>query len=466
LLAFAFVLTTWQVMLVIWGATLDGGRGGLTEAIIIRLPSMLFLCFIAFGLSLKSSIEQAALYGAARQALGEGAAETDGPPYRQDVEARPRGLWLSFKTYAPTCALLLLMGAVHFQKFPLMSAAISGREIHTVKALQATGVPLPFWLPADSPTSIRRWLYRADLYQRHIFQPYGPTLIQSQAMTKFLLEKGVDINTRLVLNRIWTPPGISEVAMTPLHLALTEGKVEIARMLIAHGADVHARDSIGRSPLTVAITYCPSAIELLLASGVDINEQTRFGPPLLAAARYQWLYRGSRRMRERENAVKILLEKGADPNTRDSDGRNALMVMSMEHRPGSMRISPPLRPVDSKVRRPIIEYSLSRNAVEVESNNALLLIGETLLQAGCDINAADINGRTPLMYAVRYQWPAAVRLLLERDANVDVRDKGGMTAMDLAKQFAGQEIIKLLHPAGVLPGAPKKPGARPVKPAE
>src|SRR5215468_3521254 len=30
LLAFALVLTAWQVMLVIWGVTVDGGRGGLT----------------------------------------------------------------------------------------------------------------------------------------------------------------------------------------------------------------------------------------------------------------------------------------------------------------------------------------------------------------------------------------------------------------------------------------------------
>src|SRR5262249_36770362 len=96
LLAFALVLTAWQGMLAIWGITLDGGRSGLTEVIIIRFPSALAFCFIAFSLSLKSSIEQAALYGAARQALGEGVAETDGPPYRQDAEARTRGLWLSF----------------------------------------------------------------------------------------------------------------------------------------------------------------------------------------------------------------------------------------------------------------------------------------------------------------------------------------------------------------------------------
>jgi serine/threonine protein kinase/ankyrin repeat protein len=472
LLAFALVLTAWQVTLVSWGVTLDGGRRGLMEAIIIWLPLMLAHCFIAFSLSLKSSIEQAVLYGAARQALGEGVAETDGPPYRQDVEARPRGLWLSFKTYAPTCALLLLMGAVQFQKFRSMSAAISSREIHSVKALQATGVPLPFWLPTDRPTSIRRWLNRADLYQRHIFQPYGPSIIQSQAMTKFLIEKGFDVNTRLVFNAYWALPGVGgSVTMTPLHVALTEGRLETARLLIAYGADVHARDSFGRTPLTVAITHCPPAIESLLASDVDINEQTRFGPPLLVAARYQWLYPRWQRMEERENAVKFLLEKGADPNTRDKDDRNALMVMSMENRPTPnfryvgkprRRIPPPPQRRVSVGREEVLLGStggwIDVN-VNVDPDKGLQLIGENLLQAGCDVNAADSNGRTPLMYAARYSRLTAVRLLLEAGANVNARDKDGMTALDMAKQFANREIIELLQRAGALPGAPKKPGA-------
>jgi len=473
LLAFALVLTVWQVMVVIWGVTLDGGRRGLTEVIIIWLPSALAHCFIAFGLSLKSSIEQAVLYGAARQALGEGVAETDGPPYRQDVEARPRGLWLSFRIYVPTCALLLLMGAVQFQKFPLMSAAINSRKIHTVKALQATGVPLPFWsLEGSPPTGFRRRLRRAMLpFGRHRFQPYGPDIIQSYAMTKFLLEKGVNINTRFVFS--CTPPGVGDVVVTPLHAALTEGHVRTAQLMIAHGADVYARDSIGRTPLTVAITYRPSAIELLLGSGVDINEQTRFGPPLLTAARYQWLYPhgGWVRMQKHENPVKFLLEKGADPNTLDKDGRNALMVMSMEDRPTGefgyagrprRRIPPPPRRVVSVSRGKVLLESTGGSIdinVDVEPDRALQLIGENLLQAGCDVNAADNNGRTPLMYAARYSRLTAVRLLLEAGANVNARDKGGMTALDLANQFANREIISLLQRAGALPGAPKKQGA-------
>jgi ankyrin repeat protein len=337
---------------------------------------------------------------------------------------------------------------LQFLKFPLMSMVINGREIYTVKALQAAGVPLPFWsLPGTPPTGIGRWMRRALVpFGQHSFQPYGPSIIQSRAMTQFLLEKGVDVNIRLVLHGGWAPPGIGDVSMTPLHVALTDRWPETARLLIAHGADVYARDSIGRSPLTVAITYCPSAIELLLASGVDINEQTRFGPPLLAAARYQWLYPRVRHVQERENAVKILLEKGADPNTRDSAGRNALMVMSMEHRPGDpgeqFALVRRVSSVESAAK--IIMNGNVIIDVDVEPNKALQLIGEALLQAGSDIDAADSNGRTPLMYAVRYQRPTAVRLLLEHGANKKLKDKSGLTALDLAKQFGSKEIINYL----------------------
>jgi ankyrin repeat protein len=86
--------------------------------------------------------------------------------------------------------------------------------------------------------------------------------------------------------------------------------------------------------------------------------------------------------------------------------------------------------------------------MEVEPNSALQLIGEALTQAGCDVNAVDSNGRTPLMYAARYNQPTAVRLLLERGADIKARDKDGKTALGLAKQFNNQEVIKALNSAG------------------
>jgi len=241
-------------------------------------------------------------------------------------------------------------------------------------------------------------------------------------MTKYLLDKGAKVNAPVTIGAAWTPPGIGDVVSTPLMAALRVYSIDSARLLIERGADVHAQDSVGRTPMTIAITYNPHEIRLLLASGVEINEQTRFGTPLLTAARHQWFYPEpaggwvsgvffmSDHIKEEHNAVRILLEKGADPNTRDSEGRNALMVMSLEKR--------------------------SENAVEV--------IAETLINAGCDINVADNDGRTPLIYAVIYQQLAAVKMLLKRGANINAKDHNGESALDWANKIGNEETIRLL----------------------
>jgi len=47
-------------------------------------------------------------------------------------------------------------------------------------------------------------------------------------------------------------------------------------------------------------------------------------------------------------------------------------------------------------------------------DRAVRLIGETLLNAGCDINAADNKGRAPLIYAVAFGRSAVIELFLKR----------------------------------------------------
>ena len=136
------------------------------------------------------------------------------------------------------------------------------------------------------------------------------------------------------------------------------------------------------------------------------------------------------------------------------------MVMSMEHRSdgdnfgiGPRRMRPPPPPKPGLVGRRQVTRGAPGGLLDLEvavlPDKALQLIGEALLQAGCDIYAADSNGRTPLMYAARYQRPTAVRLLLEHGANAKAKDKNGMTALDLARQSGNEKIIRLLEQGGV-----------------
>jgi serine/threonine protein kinase/ankyrin repeat protein len=404
LLAFVLNIAAWQLILIHVGFLVDGGierrSDNLSLALLVSTPTTLVVFLSVFILSLKSSIEQSALYRAARQALGD--IPTDVSFVHRDLETKAIFQTSYWKTYVPTCALILLVTGL--QVFRIDTGGLMhSRRVYGVKALNASGVPIPFWsLSKANPSVI--------------------SVIQSPRMTKYLLDKGANVNAPVTIGAERTPPGIGDVVSTPLMAALRVGSIDSARMLIERGADVHAQDSVGRTPMTIAVTYNQPAISLLLASGVDINEQTRFGTPLLTAARYQWFYPEqesgwgpgvffiSVHIKEEHNAVRILLEKGADPNIRDSEGRNALMVMSLEKR--------------------------SENAVE--------LIAETLLNAGCDINAADNKGRSPLMYAAIFERPGVVKLLLKRGANINAKDHDGLSALDLAKKSGNEEINRLL----------------------
>jgi ankyrin repeat protein len=394
------------------------------------------------------------LYGAARKALGEIPLEQSPLLSPQDPEPGRFTWWASWKTYAPTCALIVLILGFHFFKLAafIKSSAWHG-NIYSIKALQVSGVPARI-----------TYLLRSNGWMRQFSR--------HPAMLQYLIEEGADVNVPTwdapYLTRYGSsgpPHAIDQagVIWNPLMATLVAGSVEAARLLIEHGANVHAQDSFGRTPMTIAIFDCPQAIELLLATGVDINEQTRFGTPLLTAARYQWPWPESNPqyswiriynnhylalhpddrvpveridevlLVEQRNAVRILIEKGADPNTRDSEGRNALMLMSMESRRDK---DIELTIEDRDTIEPKLLYRRLDRAVE--------LIGETLLNAGCDVNAVDNKGRTPLMYAAIFERPSIVNLLLKRGANINAKDQNGESALDWARKSGNEEIIKLL----------------------
>ena len=59
-----------------------------------------------------------------------------------------------------------------------------------------------------------------------------------------------------------------------------------------------------------------------------------------------------------------------------------------------------------------------------------------LLANGAPLDAADNRGRTALMIAAELGDAGVVDLLMERGADRTLRDKGGKSALDLAKNDA------------------------------
>jgi hypothetical protein len=108
---------------------------------------------------------------------------------------------------------------------------------------------------------------------------------------------------------------------TPLHIAAAAHAPALVRRLLAHGADVHARNRHGAAPIHYAADGAPGTprwngeaqaetIACLLAAGADPNDADPRGvTPLHRAVRTR-----------SAAAVRALLAAGADPGRRNRNG--------------------------------------------------------------------------------------------------------------------------------------------------
>ena len=72
-----------------------------------------------------------------------------------------------------------------------------------------------------------------------------------------------------------------------------------------------------------------------------------------------------------------------------------------------------------------------------------------LRNAGCDVNAADSDGRTALMLAMDNPSQDVVRALIKAGASVTAKDKKGRSVLDFAKKSKfSSAYVPLLTGAG------------------
>jgi ankyrin repeat protein len=130
------------------------------------------------------------------------------------------------------------------------------------------------------------------------------------------------------------PVGIIEITAAPAQsnqlrthsVEPEESWTATVEALLANGADIEARNEDGSTPLDWAASFAQTDIlKLLIQRGAKANVIDKYGnTPLISAA----CECAVATMNSAYQAVKILLDQGADVNARNYDGKTALMMAS------------------------------------------------------------------------------------------------------------------------------------------
>ncbi|MCD6046295.1 MAG: ankyrin-3-like, partial [Gammaproteobacteria bacterium] len=107
--------------------------------------------------------------------------------------------------------------------------------------------------------------------------------------------------------------------------------------------------------------------------------------------------------------AQLLLDKGADVNAKDKEGKTPLF------------------------------YAVNKKDVSR---------AQLLLDKGADVNAKDKEGNTPLFCAVHNKDVPLAQLLLDKGADVNAKDSDGLALLHLAVQKQDEPMVRLLLEKG------------------
>ena len=144
--------------------------------------------------------------------------------------------------------------------------------------------------------------------------------------------------------------------------------------------------------------------------------------------------------------VKLLLERGADPNANCFYG-TPLLVQAAEG--GHTLIVKTLLEAgaNSDARTPVLRYTALIQAARGGFEDTV----SCLLEHGADCRAMDVYGNEALMAATIAQKSGAVRVLLEHCRQEPALPPVCRLALALADKQGNEEISKMLREAGVVP---------------
>lgn len=231
--------------------------------------------------------------------------------------------------------------------------------------------------------------------------------------------------------------------LSPLCVAVRAGAPEIVRSLLDFGADANAAGALALFD-AIAGRHV-EIVRLLIAARVNVNAVGAGGVlPLHCASRSLCA-----------DIVELLLAAGADAAAREPDGSVALHWAA--------RYADGFRAVQL-----LVDAGCDVNAVCAVRLTPLMRVAASesarlLLQRGAEVDAADVDGWTPLFWSLMSpNQEAVLRVLIGAGANVDVRCRDGDTALVRAIKWGHTASVCCLLASGADPNLPSARNSAPL----
>lgn len=182
-----------------------------------------------------------------------------------------------------------------------------------------------------------------------------------------------------------------------------------------------------------------AGVKAAMSLGADINSTDDNGETALMKACWRGYI----------ETVRLLIEHGADVSIKDDNGKTAL---DLAYRNGyanivslllKKEIVQPLKEQQGHSDKTVLQKKLNKkllNAVYTDNMGGV----EEALSLGADVNAADDDGWTPLIYAAYRGNTDITILLLKYRTNINAVDKYGNTALMTVCWRGNTDMVKLL----------------------
>ena len=231
-----------------------------------------------------------------------------------------------------------------------------------------------------------------------------------------------------------------EIDMTPLILASCLNHTEIVEILLNAEASIDEKAHNGMNALMFALANKSiDCVTILLNNGASVNDTDHQNTSSLMIAANN----GNVEM------IKALISKGASVDCVNIYGNTALMTSVCQAHEKCIDLL--LKSGASTNISNLYQSSLLMNAQWYSPHDKITNIVRLLVDGGCEVNAQNEIGETPLFVAVEKRNTETIKYLLQVGSDLNKKTIHNVTALSYAASNASLSEVNLLLEAGADP---------------